>query len=191
MRIGVVSDTHMPRTAKTLPAALAQALRGSDLILHAGDWTDLSVLAQLERIAPVVGVAGNNDGADIARKFGYRRTIAAGRIRIGLVHGHGDGGRSETAARALKAFAGEDVHVVVFGHSHVPLLEERDGVLLFNPGSPTDKRRQPRYSCGLLDVEEDLVRARHIFFDRDSPSGKGAASRRRKGERRPGGRPPG
>jgi putative phosphoesterase len=160
----------MPRAAKALPAALLQAFRRVDRILHAGDWTDLSVLEQLSRIAPVEGVAGNNDGADVVRRFGYRRTIEAGQVRIGLVHGHGDGGRKATAERALAAFADEDVQLVVFGHSHIPLLEERDGVLLFNPGSPTDKRRQARYSCGLLEIDGERVRARHLFFEDKSPA---------------------
>ncbi|MBB6735185.1 metallophosphoesterase family protein [Cohnella zeiphila] len=179
MRIGVVSDTHMPRAAKSLPAALVQAFRRVDRILHAGDWTDLSVLAHLSRIAPVDGVAGNNDGADIVRRLGYRKTIEVGPVRIGLVHGHGDGGRGATAERALKAFADDDVQAVVFGHSHIPMLEERDGVLLFNPGSPTDKRRQSRFSCGLLDIEDGRIRARHVFFEDKSPSqGKGGRAGR-------------
>lgn len=164
MRLGIVSDTHMPRMAKALPASLADALRGVDLILHAGDWTDLRVLAELERLAPVEGVAGNNDGPEIVRRFGWRKTVRIGDKRIGIVHGHGVGGRDGTEGRAWREFEGEDVDCIVFGHSHIPVLKEKNGILLFNPGSPTDKRRQPKYSFGLLELEEERIAARHVFY---------------------------
>lgn len=168
MLIGVVSDTHMPRMAKSLPAPLVEAFRKADLILHAGDWTDLRVLEALEKLAPVEGVAGNNDGPDIVRRFGWRKIVRAGDAAIGLVHGHGAGGRGDTEGRAIRAFEEDAVDCIVYGHSHVPALKEVNGVVVFNPGSPTDKRRLPRYSFGLLEVEAGTLKARHVFYEAKS-----------------------
>jgi hypothetical protein len=164
MKIVVVSDTHMPRRAKRLPERLADELKTADAVLHAGDWTDLSVFETLSAYAPTEGVAGNNDGADIVRRFGYRKVVSFGGCRIGLVHGHGPGRRSDTETRALEAFADQKLDAVVFGHSHIPMLKRAGGTLLFNPGSPTDKRRQPRYSFGIFRIEDGQLTAHHVFF---------------------------
>ncbi|CAM3917793.1 metallophosphoesterase family protein [Cohnella lubricantis] len=168
MLIGVVSDTHMPRMAKALPPTLDDAFRKADRILHAGDWTDLRVLDAFEKLAPVDGVAGNNDGAEIVRRFGWRKIIRVGGVSIGLVHGHGSGARTAAATeeRVIRAFKDDDIDCIVFGHSHVPVLKEVNGVLVFNPGSPTDKRRQPRYSFGLLEITDGRIKARHLFYDK-------------------------
>ncbi|CAG7645339.1 hypothetical protein PAESOLCIP111_04924 [Paenibacillus solanacearum] len=151
MRIGVVSDTHLSGTAVRLPDVLVEGLQGVDMILHAGDWMDESVVGLFASIAPVDGVAGNNDGLEIVRRFGRRKVLKLAGYRIGIVHG--DGGRStpDTAHRAFLDSDGQGtVDVVLFGHSHIPFMERRSGMLLFNPGSPTDKRRQARYSYGIV-----------------------------------------
>ena len=164
VRIGVVSDTHMFSRGKKLPDKLVEGLAGVDLILHAGDFTDPAVIPLLERIAPLEAVAGNNDGIEIVRRFGYRRIVHAGGRKIGLVHGHMGPGRTAEAAANL-AFRDEDVDIVVFGHSHVPHYEwTPEGRLLFNPGSPTDKRWQARYSYGLIEIGE-RVEAVHRYYD--------------------------
>jgi hypothetical protein len=166
MRIIVVSDTHMPRMAKKLPVRLVQELRNADVILHAGDWTDIAVWHQLCTFAPVVGVAGNNDGDELVSLLGYRKIIRLGDCHIGLVHGHGPSGRHKTEDQAMAEFAHDSVEAIVFGHSHVPVSRKTDnGVLLFNPGSPTDKRRQSRYSFGVLEIEGRSLRARHIYYE--------------------------
>lgn len=162
MRIGVVSDTHMNGKTAYLPQALREGLQGVDQILHAGDWTSPAVAELLERIAPVDGVAGNNDGPDIIERFGWSKLVRAGDILIGIVHGDGYG--KTTEQRAYEAFAGEPVDVILFGHSHVPYLERRGGVLLFNPGSPTDKRRQPRYSYGILEIGAGKSMEAELFY---------------------------
>ncbi|MBU5442834.1 metallophosphoesterase family protein [Paenibacillus sp. MSJ-34] len=163
MLIGVVSDTHMPHKAKALPKALIEGLTGTELIIHAGDWTSPDVIAMLERFAPVESVAGNNDGTDIVRRFGRKRIVEAGGKRIGIVHGDGYG--RSTPDNAFQAFAGQHVDAIVFGHSHVPYKDVRDGILMFNPGSPTDKRFQQKYSFGLLRVGA-RIEAKHIYFAR-------------------------
>ncbi|MEF2966009.1 metallophosphoesterase family protein [Paenibacillus sp. M1] len=167
MKIGVLSDTHMPRKAKTLPPPLVKAFRRADLIIHLGDWTSLEVLDQLVALAPVEGVAGNNDPADIVRRFGYHKvlTLGSGRLQIGLTHGFLPEGRGTAKDKALRTFEGRPLHAVLFGHSHQPLLEKKDGLLLFNPGSPTDRRRAPKYSFGILEVSASDIKAKHYFFD--------------------------
>ncbi len=161
-RIVVVSDTHMPRMAKRLPIALCAALEDADLILHAGDFMTEAATDALESFAPVIGVAGNNDDEAIRRRFPLQQLLEWDSYRIGLTHGHEGRGRT-TPERALDLFSGEAVDAVIFGHSHIPLHERRDAVLLFNPGSPTDRRRQPHFSFGILEAHDGLT-ARHVTF---------------------------
>jgi len=167
-RIGVVSDTHLPRFGRRLPAPLVAGLEaaGVALILHLGDHTSPDVAGLFEAIAPFEAVAGNNDGDEIERRWGRRRIVTVGRVRLGMVHGDLGRGRT-TPDRAVEAFRDDPVDAVLFGHSHVPLCERRDGVLLLNPGSPTDRRRNPAFSWALLDVAPDgTLTAEHRYFDR-------------------------
>jgi putative phosphoesterase len=165
MKVGVVSDTHLPRFGPGLPAALREGLRheGVVLILHLGDFTGEDIPALFEAVGPLQAVAGNNDPPAIAARFGRRKIVAVEGVRVGLVHGDGAGGT--TVSRSRRAFAGERVDVICFGHSHRPLCECRDGVWLVNPGSPTDKRGQPRYSYAVLDIDGGRVVPRLVFFD--------------------------
>lgn len=163
MRIGIVSDTHMPTRGQSLPHAVVQGLRGVDLILHAGDFCNKEAVVQLERIAPVEGVAGNNDGPEIVKRFGRKKILTLNGFTLGLVHG--DGTRLTTERRALEAFKGEAVEIFVFGHSHVPMMKTTGGILLFNPGSAMDRRRQPKFSFGLLDLSGPQPKPEHVFYD--------------------------
>ncbi|MDI4645979.1 metallophosphoesterase family protein [Cohnella hashimotonis] len=166
MKIVVLSDTHMPRMSKRLPAALQRELTGAAAIIHAGDWTRLSVYDALSAYAPVYGVVGNNDGPEIAAKFGMRVQLTLGGCRIGVVHGHGAALRTKTEAHAVAAFKDDQLDAVVYGHSHIPVLrrDAKSGMLIFNPGSPTDKRRQAQFSFGILEADDGQLRARHIFY---------------------------
>ena len=141
VRIALVSDTHLPRFGRALPRALVDGVRehGVERILHAGDWTEPLAVELLEALAPVDGVAGNNDGDAIRARFGVARVVEVGGVRLGLTHGHLGTGAT-TRARATSLFAGErDLAGIAFGHSHVPLVErEPSGRWLLNPGSPTD-----------------------------------------------------
>jgi putative phosphoesterase len=161
MLIGVISDTHMPRMAAQLPDSLLKDFAEVDYILHAGDWNSMEVYNELLRLAPVDGVAGNTDDMTIVSRFGYQKIIELHSKRIGIVHGHG---RGTTESNALQAFKDEQVDCIIFGHSHVPLVKVVDEILLFNPGSPTDKRRQPRYSYGILQIEDELT-ASHRYIN--------------------------
>lgn len=162
LKIGIVSDTHLTSRTSKLPHALAKGLRGVDLILHAGDWISSHVYDLFCEIAPCDGVAGNNDGVDLIERFGKKKIIDCAGYRIGIVHGHGYHQVTEISARI--AFLQEKPDVIIFGHSHVPFHSINDGILQFNPGSPTDKRRQQRYSYGIFEINQG-IRAWHEFYE--------------------------
>lgn len=162
MKIGVLSDTHIPTCGEILPSPVLQGLEGADLIVHAGDLTIGSVLSDLKKIAPVKAVRGNMDTVELYRVLPEKRIITVGSIRIGLLHGHGRG--KDALKRAREAFKGEELTAVVFGHSHIPYYGLHEDILYFNPGSPTDKRGNPRFSFGLLFVEGKEIRGDIIEF---------------------------
>jgi putative phosphoesterase len=149
----VIADTHIPRRARSLPEELIPYLERADLILHAGDLIEPSLLQELAIYAPVRAVKGNVDPSD--SNLPETLEFDFGGARMAMIH---DSGRKEGRRRRLKKRF-PDARVVVFGHSHVPFLEDEDGLLLLNPGSPTDKRWQPRHTFALLRVEEGRVRA--------------------------------
>ncbi|MBT2639498.1 MULTISPECIES: metallophosphoesterase family protein [unclassified Bacillus (in: firmicutes)] len=161
MKIVVISDTHMPKKAKQLPEKLLNDLQDSDYIIHAGDWQTVELYSELKQFGPVIGVTGNVDGPELKKLLKTKEILVAGDFHIGIVHGHGTG--KTTEKRAIETFAADEVDCIVYGHSHIPVLKEIGGVIVFNPGSPTDKRRQQQFSYGILTVEERII-AKHIFF---------------------------
>jgi putative phosphoesterase len=156
VRLAIISDTHLPRGGRALPEACVARLRAADLILHAGDLIRLEVLAMLEALGPpVAAVHGNVDDGPVRARLPAERRVVAGNVEIGMVHDAGPAtGRLE---RQRRAFAG--CAAVVFGHSHIPLHEASpDGAFqLFNPGSPTDRRRQPRHTMGEATVTGSTI----------------------------------
>lgn len=158
----------MPRHGLVLPAALVEGLRGIDLIVHCGDMVDAMAIPLLEAIAPLEAVAGNNDPAELQRRFGKRKVLQFGEVRVGVVHGHEGTGRS-TLARAQNAFKNDSVDAILFGHSHVPYCQRHDGVLLFNPGSPTDRRRQREYSYGIIRIVGKNLEPQLFHYTDKSP----------------------
>ena len=170
MRIAAVSDTHLPKFGRVLLRALVDGVRAArvDLILHLGDFTEPFVPGLFEALAPFDAVAGNNDGPELVERFGRRKVLELDGVRVGLTHGDLGIAARTSAERARATFAGEDVAAVLFGHSHAPLVVP-GALLLVNPGSPTDKRAQPRYSWALVRVEGGQVEAGLRFFDDRSP----------------------
>lgn len=160
MHIVVLSDTHL-RAGKSLPAIVWDHLAQADLILHAGDLTHGGLVEEMACIAPVRAVCGNCDGWDV--RLPDQDIVECELLKIGLIHGSAGRGKN-TPERAYYAFLEAKVDIIVFGHSHAPFMEWRNGILLFNPGSPTDKRREENYSFGLLDIEQGQVKARHVYF---------------------------
>jgi uncharacterized protein len=160
VRVVVLADTHAPRRWKSCPPRVAAQLRGADLILHAGDVCTADVLDELSAYAPVRAVRGNNDGPDVSA-WGAPDTLDLdlGGLRVAMIHDSGQAtGRPARLRRHFPA-AG----LVIFGHSHIPLDHTEHGQRIFNPGSPTDRRRQPHGTLGLLDVADGhLVKAQIV-----------------------------
>jgi putative phosphoesterase len=151
VRVVVVSDTHAPRFWKRCPPAVADRLQGADLILHAGDVCIPEVLDELAAFAPVRVVLGNNDGPEVAA-WGAPETLELelDGLRVGMIH---DAGPKEgRLARMRRRFPAADL--VIFGHSHIPLDAADDRLRILNPGSPTDKRRQPHRTLAELTITD-------------------------------------
>jgi uncharacterized protein len=149
MRLAIISDTHLPRGTRAIPDACLERLRAADAILHAGDFSERSVLAELEALGPPVhAVRGNVDSAELQARLPLTRVVEEGGARIAMIH---DGGPAHGRLERLRRRFPE-AHAVVFGHSHLPLHEERDGFAIFNPGSPTERRRAPRHTMGVAAI---------------------------------------
>ena len=145
-RIAVIADTHMPRGSRRLPGACLDELAGADLIVHAGDFTGAEALAEIESIGPpLVAVHGNVDAPEVRAALPERASFEAGGATIAVVHDAG--ARRGRLARLRREFPAADA--VVFGHSHLPLHEAADGFQIFNPGSPTERRRAPARTMGI------------------------------------------
>jgi uncharacterized protein len=152
--LAVISDTHITRGSRVLPEECLERLRAADLILHGGDLVTPDVLADLQELGrPVEAVHGNMDDHEVRGLLPSARMVVAAGARIAMVH---DAGAADgRLARLRRRFP--DADAVVFGHSHIP-LHERDpatGFQIFNPGSPTDRRRQATHTMGLARIGED------------------------------------
>ena len=162
MRLAIISDTHLPRGSRALPAACLERLTHADAILHAGDFMEASVLTELEAIGPPVhAVRGNVDAADLQARLPRTRIVEAAGARIAMVHDAGPAvGR---LVRMRRRFP--DADAVVFGHSHIPLHEEAEGFAIFNPGSPTERRRSPHHTMGIAKVEHARITFELLTLD--------------------------
>lgn len=161
--IGVIADTHLyPSRRTTLPDGILRLFERAkvDAIVHLGDANSSFVLESLAEVAPVIAVVGNNDDPDLQIVLPERTRFFAGKWSFGAVHGHG----GKTArTEALRQFRGK-VDCILFGHSHKPLIEEFDGAILFNPGSPIDRRWSEHFGIGLLHVTSSEIRPDLILF---------------------------
>lgn len=165
MLIGVLSDTHLPRRGRELPMVLLETLEKADLILHAGDFTTLSVLQRLKDLAPVKAVYGNVDSDDILETLNQSEEFCLEGLSIGLIHGFGT--RGTTKSRVMEAFP--FAQCIIYGHSHVPGIEISGSQLLFNPGSPTDKRTAAFPTYGLLSIKPGILTAEIISLPDNEP----------------------
>lgn len=153
-RLVIVSDTHVPQRARSIPDALWRAIEAADVVVHAGDWNGIPLLDEFEaRVARLIAVRGNNDGPDFADRLPEVATAELEGLALTVVH---DSGQADGRERRMDARF-PDANVVVFGHSHIPWDSTTpSGTRLLNPGSPTDKRRQPTgtYLVAVADAGE-------------------------------------
>ena len=161
MRIAIIADTHMPRGERRLPPRCLAELDSADLIVHAGDFSDAGTYAQIGRYGPLVAVWGNVDSPGLRRALPATTEIDLEGVTLGVIHDAGPAkGR---LARMRREFPNADA--VVFGHSHMPLHESDDGFQIFNPGSPTERRRAPSRSMGIAQVDHGSISFEHLELD--------------------------
>ena len=162
MRLAIISDTHMPRGTRALPAACLAELRAADAILHAGDFMRVEVYRALERLGPPVhGIHGNVDDDALRRTLPAARVVVCAGARVAMIHDAGQ--RTGRLARMRARF--KDADAVVFGHSHLPLYERApDGFQIFNPGSPTERRGAPAHTMGIATIEDGRPRFELLSF---------------------------
>ena len=155
MRLLLISDTHVPKRARNLPERVWDEVARADVVLHAGDWVDVGLLDELQRrAARLVACWGNNDGPELRARLPERADVTLGGVRFTVTHETGAAaGRDARMARQYP-----DTDVLVFGHSHIPWdSTAHTGLRLLNPGSPTDRRRQPHCTYMTATVERGVL----------------------------------
>ena len=154
MKLGIISDTHMTASRGRLPARCTGELAGCDLIAHAGDIMSVEALAEIEAIGPPVrAIAGNMDGWELRARLPDEDVLELEGARLAMIHDAGPA--AGRLARMRRRFP--DAHAVVFGHSHLPLHEREGDFQIFNPGSPTERRRAPHHAMGVAIVENGSI----------------------------------
>ena len=154
MRLAIISDTHMPRGARVIPDSCLDRCRSADAILHAGDLSDLPVLELLRSLGPPVhAISGNVDSAAVRAVLSPRLQLVFDGVRIGMIHA--PGAAAHRLSRLRAAFP--RCQAVIFGHTHMPEHDEHEGFQIFNPGSPTERRRAPVHTMGVADIADGAV----------------------------------
>jgi putative phosphoesterase len=159
VRVAVIADTHLPRGRRRLPEACRLAIVAADLVIHAGDFSTAAAYEEISAIGPeLIAVHGNVDDAELRARLPERTVVETGAARLGVIHDAGP--RRRRLARLRSIFP--DCEAVIFGHSHLPLHESEQGFQIFNPGSPTERRRAPARSMGICELENGAIRFRHL-----------------------------
>ena len=157
MKIGVISDTHIPISTSEFPEKALEAFRDCKLVLHAGDIIELEALEELRKITKIEAVYGNMDSPEVRDVLERKKVLNVGGKKICLMHGYGD---PKTLVEVMKnEFSSTKPDIIVFGHSHKPMNEYIDGILFFNPGSATDTVFAPYKSYGIIEIDKNEVKA--------------------------------
>ncbi|MDD5422756.1 MAG: metallophosphoesterase family protein [Candidatus Omnitrophota bacterium] len=158
MRIVVLSDTHIPRVTQDLPKEIYDSISEADMIIHAGDFIEKDFYLKLKGMKETTAVYGNMDAMNLGDLLNRKEVIQAGKFKIGLIHGYG--APNDMLQAVKKEFT--DVDAIVFGHTHIPLNLVKDGILFFNPGSPTDKVFATVNSYGILEITDKKIEGKII-----------------------------
>lgn len=155
MKIGVIADTHIPDRAKDIPEKILKDFKNLDMIIHAGDLVELSVLDTLKNTCPnVQAVFGNMDSYEVRKKLLEKEIIKVADYRIGVMHGYG--APYKLVDLANSSFKNDAVNIIIFGHSHIALCKKKNDILYFNPGSPTDTIFSPYNSYGIIEINDKI-----------------------------------
>ena len=155
MKVAVLADTHIPKAATDLPRQVYNELQNSDMILLAGDIVELWVIDKLKVFADVKAVRGNMDSTEVCGSLPEKEIIKIGKFKIGMIHGQG--AHSELVNFVENSFKNDSVDVIIFGHSHEAMNIHKNGILFFNPGSPTDKKFCTENSYGILEINDSIA----------------------------------
>lgn len=162
MKIGIISDTHITKNVLNFMDLLNTHLNEVDIIIHAGDYINLKVIEELKKYKNLVGVWGNVDDAEVKNLINEKEVFIAEGYKIGIFHGHGT--NKTTVNRAYEKFKEDDVDIIIFGHSHQPLVKTKDGILMINPGSLTNKRQEKWFSYAILDLNQEHIDLQFKFL---------------------------
>ncbi|MCC5912387.1 MAG: metallophosphoesterase family protein [Clostridiaceae bacterium] len=162
MKIGIISDTHIAKNISRFTDVFHTYFKELDLIIHAGDYINKEVIEELKKYKNFIGVWGNVDDYDVKNLVKEKELITIEGYKIGIFHGHGTG--DSTLDRAYQRFKDDEVDIIIFGHSHQPLVKTKNNVLMLNPGSITNKRRERWFSYIVLDLLPEDISVQLKFF---------------------------
>jgi len=163
MKIAILSDTHAKKHNDKLFKLIDNLSEEVDMIIHAGDYISTSVVSKLKEHKNFVGVWGNNDKGYIRDLLKEKVILSIDRYKVGIYHG--DGKSKNTLSTAYDKFIDDKVDIIIFGHSHQPLILTKNKILMINPGSPSCKRREPWYSYVTLEIQDKKINAQLNFFN--------------------------
>jgi putative phosphoesterase len=159
LRVALIADTHLPRGNRQLPGRCIEEIAPADLLLHAGDIRSAETLDWLRTLGPPVqAVRGNVDSRQLADSLPEELTLELEEVTVSMLHDAGPA--KDRLPRMRTRFPSSDI--VIFGHSHMPLHEEHDGFQIFNPGSPTERRRAPAHTMGVAEIRAGRAELRHL-----------------------------
>ncbi len=163
MKIGIISDTHITKHSEKIDKLLDKYFKEVDMIIHVGDFNSVEVINRIKARKKFYGVWGNNDGKSVKQVINSKEIITVNGYKIGMVHGHGEG--KNAMERAYSQFKSDKVDIIIFGHSHQPIIKTRGKILMLNPGSPSRKLKERWYSYMILELEKKRVDAKLVFFN--------------------------
>jgi putative phosphoesterase len=162
IKIGILSDTHISKDAHKIEDILNRQLKDVDMIIHAGDYKSGKVIQIIKSRKKFIGVWGNNDGDAVKEQVKEKELIKLNGYKIGIYHGHGEG--KTTMDRAYDVFKQDKADVIIFGHSHQPIIKTINKTLMLNPGSPMMKRKERWFTVIILELEKDFINAQLRLF---------------------------